>query len=107
MKPTEKKNTINKDNIEEFPLINKVSLGTSNNLGNIIKNLSNPRFLGSFHMQKDASYSSNLIENLVESELKSKITHSIKDSLFNPITKILIITAIFFNLLWILFIYIL
>ncbi len=107
MKPTEKKNTINNDNNEEIPLINKLPLGASNNLGNIIKNLSKPRFLGSFHMQKDTSYNSNLVENLVESELKSKITHSIKNSLINPVTKILIISAIIFNLLWILYIYIL
>ncbi|MEE9377699.1 MAG: hypothetical protein V3V33_06645 [Candidatus Lokiarchaeia archaeon] len=107
MNPTEKKESTNKDNFEELPLINKNPLLTSNNLDNIIKNLSKPRFMGSIHMKKETRTISNLVENLVESELKSKMTNSIKNTLFNPVTKILIMLAIIFNLVWLLFIYVL
>ncbi len=107
MNPTDRKKSNNKDNFEELPLINKNSLLTSNNLDNIIKNLSKPRFLGSIHMKKETFTKSNLVENLVESELKSKMTNSIKNTLFNPVTKILIILAIIFNLFWLFFIYVL
>jgi len=107
MNPTEKKELNSKDSIEELPLINKNPLLTSNNLDNIIKNLSKPRFLGSIHMKNETRTNYNLVENLVESELKSKMTNSIKNTLFNPVTKILIILAIIFNLTWLFFVYIL
>ncbi len=107
MNPTDKKESNNKDNFEELPLINKNPLLTSNNLNNMIKNLSTPRFVGSIHMKKNTKPISNLVENLVESELKSKITNSLKNTLFNPVTKILILLAIIFNLTWLLFVYIL
>ncbi|MFX1364504.1 MAG: hypothetical protein ACFFCE_19520 [Promethearchaeota archaeon] len=107
MEPIEKKKLDNNDNIEELPLIHKTPLLASNNLEYIIKNLSNPRFLGSIHMKKETMHNSNLVDNLVESELKSKMSHSIKNSLFNPVTKILILLALIFNIFWILFIYVL
>ena len=107
MNPTDKKESTNKDDFRELPQINKNPLLTSNNLDNIIKNLSKPRFLGSIHMKKDTITNSNMVENLVESELKSRMTHSVKNTIFNPITKILIILAIIFNLIWLLFVYIL
>jgi len=107
MNPPDKKESTHKDNFRELPQINKNPLFTSNNLDNIIKNLSKPRFLGSIHMKKDTMTNSNLVENLIENELKSKMTHSIKNTLFNPVTKILIILAIIFNLIWLLFVYIL
>ncbi|NVM36684.1 MAG: hypothetical protein HWN81_13900 [Candidatus Lokiarchaeota archaeon] len=107
MNPTDKKESNSKKNIEELPLINKNPLLTSNNLDNIIKNLSKPRFMGSIHMKKETRTNSNLIENLVESELKLKMTNSLKSTLFNPVTKILIILAIIFNFTWLLFVYIL
>ena len=107
MNPTDKKESTNKDNFEELPLINKNPLLTSNNLDNIIKSLTSPRFMGSIHMKKDTRTTSNMVENLVESELKLKMTNSLKSTLFNPVTKILIILAIIFNLAWLLFIYIL
>lgn len=107
MNPTDKKESANNDSIEELPLINNNPLLTSNNLNNLIKNLSKPRFLGSIHMKKESSPNSNLVVNLIESELKLKMTRSLKNTLFNPVTKILVTLAIIFNLFWLLFIYIL
>ncbi|MCK4379831.1 MAG: hypothetical protein KAW51_01755 [Candidatus Lokiarchaeota archaeon] len=107
MNPTDKKESTTKGNFEDLPLLNKNPLLTSNNLDNIIKNLSKPRFMGSIHMKKETRINSNLVENLIESELKSKMTNSIKNTIFNPVTKILIMLAIIFNLVWLLFIYVL
>ena len=107
MNPTDKKESANNDSIEELPLINNNPLLTSNNLTNIIKNLTRPRFLGSIHMKKESSPNSNLVVNLIESELKLKMTRPLKNTLFNPVTKILVTLAIIFNLFWLLFIYIL
>lgn len=105
MNPTDKKESANNASIEEHPLTNNNTLLTSNNLNNIIKNLSKPRFLGSIHMKKESSPNSNLVVNLIESELKLKMTRSLKNTLFNPVTKILVTLAIIFNLFWLLFVY--
>ena len=107
MNPTDKEQSATKDEFKELPLINKNPLFTSNNLNNIIKNLSKPRFLGSIHMKNNNRTNSNIVENLVENELKLKMTKSLKSTLFNPVTKILIILAIIFNLTWLFFVYIL
>ncbi|MFX0000560.1 MAG: hypothetical protein ACFE9Q_10060 [Candidatus Hodarchaeota archaeon] len=107
MKPTDKKQSTKKEEFEDLPLINKDPLFTTNNLDNMIKNLSRPGFLGSIHMKNDTRTNSKLVENLVENELKLKMTKSLKNTLFNPVTKILIILAIIFNLTWLLFVYIL
>ncbi|MFX0003464.1 MAG: hypothetical protein ACFE9C_07995 [Candidatus Hodarchaeota archaeon] len=89
------------DNAEfnEFPPITKKNQFYSNYLDNIIKNLSTPRFLGSIHMKKTSS-PNNSIENLVENDLNLKTTKVLKNTLFNPLTKILIILAIVFNIVW-------
>ena len=94
-------NTESADNAEfkELPSINKKKQLYSNNLDNIIRNLSNPRFLGSIHMKKTIS-NRNSVENLIEDELKLKMTKTLKNTLVNPVTKILIILAIVFNLIW-------
>ncbi len=107
MNPTDKKKSAINDEFKEIPLTTKSSLLPSNNMETIINNLSKPRFLGSIHMKNEARSNSNLVENLLENELKLKMTKSLKSTLFNPVTKILILLAIIFNLTWLFFIYIL
>ena len=104
MKQPDNKDSTDKAEFEELPVINKKKQLYSNNLGNMIKNLANPRFLGSIHMKKETSHNNNSVENLIESELKLKMTKSLKNTLLNPVTKILIILAIVFNLIWFLLI---
>jgi hypothetical protein len=104
MKQTDNNESTDKAEFKEFPTINKKMQLYSNYLDNTIKSLSNPRFLGSFHMKKDTSLNNNSVENLIESELKLKMTKSLKNTLLNPVTKVLIILAIVFNLVWFLFI---
>ncbi len=107
MNPTNKNRSNGKDKIEELPLSNKDPLQTTNNLDYMIKSLSTPRFMGSVHMKKDTSSTSNIVTNLVENELSLKISKSLKNTLFNPVTKILILLAIIFNLTWLFFVYVL
>ncbi|UCC18530.1 MAG: hypothetical protein JSV62_10515 [Promethearchaeota archaeon] len=99
MKQPVNKDSKDKTEFKQLPIIRKKNQLYSNNLGNIIKNLANPRFLGSIHMKKEASRY-NTIENLIDDELKLKMTKGIKNTMFNPVTKILILLALVFNLIW-------
>ncbi|MFW9968828.1 MAG: hypothetical protein ACFFDF_01425 [Candidatus Odinarchaeota archaeon] len=99
MKETDVKNSTEKVEFEKLPSINKKNQLYSNHLNNMIKSLLTPSFLGSIHMKKTNS-NTNSIESLVENELKLKTTKALKSTLFNPVTKILIILAIVFNLIW-------
>ena len=95
---------ISKDNSETGATKN-INLLKSNELDNIIKNLSKPSFLGSIHLKKEAIPSYSSVENLLKGELELKMTRALKNSLLNPITKILILLAIAFNILWIISVY--
>lgn len=75
-------------------------LFSSDALSNSIKNLSKPRFLGSIHMNKELVSNFSSVENLLNGELEMKLNKSLKNTLFNPITKILILITIIFNLVW-------
>ena len=107
MTPVNKNETNGKDKIEGLSILNKDPLLTTNNIDYMIKNLSSPRFMGSIHMKKDVSTNSNIVTNLIENELNSKISKSLKNTLFNPVTKVLLLIAIIFNLTWLFFMYIL
>ncbi|MFX1380010.1 MAG: hypothetical protein ACFFA4_13045 [Promethearchaeota archaeon] len=99
MKLTDNKESADEVDFRELPSFNKKKQLYSNYLDNIIKSLSAPKFLGSIHMKRTTS-PNNSIENLVESELQLKTAKALKNTLFNPVTKILIILAIVFNLVW-------
>ena len=55
MKKSDNKESTANAESKDLPSINKKSHQYTNYLGNIISNLSNPRFLGSFHMKKETS----------------------------------------------------
>jgi hypothetical protein len=93
---------------KDIEKLNKRNLLSSNELDKSIKNLSNPRFLGSIHLKKSTiSTNFSSVENLLNGELELKINKALKNSIFNPITKIMVLSMIVFNLLWIFFLYIL
>ena len=83
------------------------NLWRSDSLSYAIKNLSNPRFLGSMHLKSNINQNINPVENLIDNELNLKLSKSLKNSFLNPITKTLIILAILFNLFWFSLIYML
>ncbi len=95
------------DYIKDIESIDKRNLLSSNDLHNSIKNLSSPRFLGSIHLKKFATNSSYSIDTLLNGELELKINKSLRNTMFNPITKLLVISMICFNLFWLLLIYLL
>jgi hypothetical protein len=84
----------------------KINLLSSEALDNSIKNLTNPRFLGSIHMRKlnDTSRIST-VESLLSGELELKVNKSLKNTLLNPITIALIFLMIIFNILWVLLVF--
>jgi len=80
----------------------KLSLLSSDALDNSIKNLTRPTFLGSIHMKNmypNTNFSS--IENILKGQLELKINKSLKNATLNPITKVLIILMVIFNIVWI------
>ena len=94
-------------NLRDFSSLNKSSFIPSNHLDFLIKRLSNPGFLGSIHLKKEMNPNYRQIENVLASEHELKLTQSLKNTIFNPVTKILIILAIIFNIFWFLSIYLL
>jgi len=80
----------------------KLNLLSSEALSNKIKNITNPSFLGSIHM-KTAHPTSNFssVDNLLKGELELKLNKSLKSTMSNPITKILVLLMIIFNIIWI------
>lgn len=76
---------------------------SSEALSNNIKNLTNPSFLGSIHMKKTTQTTSNFssVDNLLKGELELKLNKSLKNAMINPVTKILILLMITFNIIWI------
>lgn len=90
---------------EEFSSINRSNFVPINNLKYLINNLSNPRFLGSIHLKKEMNPNYADLNNMLMNEHELKLTRSLKNSIFNPITKILIISVIIFNLIWFLAMY--
>lgn len=72
----------------------------SNNIDYLIRNLSNPKFLGSIHLKKEMNPNYNQVKDLIMSNNQAKLTKSLKSTIFNPLTKILIISAIIFNIIW-------
>ena len=95
----------NLDTTREHDSMTRNSFVPSNNLDYLIKNLSNPGFLGSIHLKKEMNPNYRQVENVLAIENELKLTNSLKNTIFNPVTKILIISAIIFNLIWFLSIY--
>jgi Fe2+ transport system protein B len=79
----------------------------SNNLEQSIKNFSKPHFIGSYHLDKSHYRKNSAFTRLMSDELQIKVNKSIKSVVFNPVTKILIIIAILFNIFWFSLIYLL
>lgn len=99
--------TSNIETSRDYSSINNSSFVPSNNIDFLIKKLSNPGFLGSIHLKKEMNPNYRQLENMLAREHESKLTQSLKNTIFNPITKILIISAIVFNIFWFLAIYLL
>jgi len=85
---------------EEIINNNKLNLLGSADPNAIIKSLSKPRFLGSYHLKEDINPNFKPLNNLIKGELDYRYTKSLKSTIFNPITIILIVVFLIFNILW-------
>mgnify|MGYP006279010997 CR=1 FL=1 len=87
----------NREEKNQTPFIDLLS---SDELDRQIKKLSAPSFLGSIHLKKKAYQNISSVENVSKGEGDLKVSDSIKHAVFNPITKILLVAAITFNVIW-------
>lgn len=83
---------------EEFNSKARINPFRTAGFNNIIKNLSTPRFLGSYHLKEAVNPQFKPIENLLRGDLQLKYSKSLKNIVFNPITITLIVIALIFNL---------
>lgn len=103
---TDMKNT--KKELNEFKKPMRVNLLSTDDLNNFIENLNKPNFLGSVHFNRDEISKRDTIEKqLINSVGTDKLSESIKSTIFNPITKVLILAWIVFNIFWLVFGYLL
>jgi Fe2+ transport system protein B len=97
-----------KKELNEFKNPMRVNLLSTEDLNNFIENLNKPNFLGSVHFNRDENSTRDTIEKqLINSVGTNKLSESIKSTLFNPITKVLILAWIVFNIFWLVFAYLL
>ncbi|MFX1573165.1 MAG: hypothetical protein ACFFB0_10485 [Promethearchaeota archaeon] len=90
---------------ESKDIVNRKNFVPENYFNHLIQNLSNPRFLGSIHLKKELNPSYSKVKDFIINQNELKMTRTLKKAMFNPITKILIISAIIFNIIWFLLIY--
>jgi hypothetical protein len=94
-------------NIKDYEDIlnnNKLRLFPSSDYNNQLKNLTSPRFLGSYHMKENINPRYNTINKIFNGDLEVKYSKALRSTLMNPITIALIIIALIFNVLWFFFI---
>ena len=83
---------------------NKLHLFPTSDYNSRLKNLTSPRFLGSYHMKEDANSKYNTFKTLLKGDLEVKYSKALRSTLINPITIALIVIALVFNILWFFFI---
>jgi hypothetical protein len=94
-------------NIKDYEDIlnnNKLRLFPSSDYNNQLKNLTSPRFLGSYHMKENINPRYKTVNKLLKGDLEVKYSKALRSTLINPITIALIIIALVFNVLWFFFI---
>ena len=72
----------------------------SNKLNLNLKALSNPTFLGSYHLKETSDPRFNTYSKLMKGDLEVKYSKALRNTIANPITIGLIISAIIFNIIW-------
>ena len=78
----------------------KLNRLNSSNPNLMLKKLSIPRFVGSYHIRSAPDQRFKTIGSLLRGEYDLKHVKSLKSIIFNPVTIFFIILALGFNLLW-------
>jgi len=79
---------------------NKLRLFPSSDYNKQLKNLNNPRFLGSYHLKEENTPRYTTFKTLMKGDLEVKYAKALRSTLINPVTIALIIIALLFNILW-------
>jgi hypothetical protein len=85
---------------EEILNQNKLLIHPLNNPIKNLKNLTTPRFLGSYHLKQEIDPKYDAFNKILKGDLEIKYAKALRTAMFNPITIILIIAALIFNILW-------
>jgi len=83
---------------------NKLNLFPTSDYNSHLKNLTNPRFLGSYHMKEETNPSYKTFNTLLKGDLEVKYAKALRSTIINPVTIALIVIALLFNVLWFFFI---
>lgn len=94
-------------NIKDYEDIlnnNKLHLFPTSDYNSHLKTLTNPRFLGSYHLKEGTDSKYKTFSTLMKGDLDVKYAKALRSTLINPVTIALIIIALIFNVLWFFFI---
>jgi len=97
---------IHEENLDNR-ISNKIDLFSTADINAFIKNLSRPRFLGSIHLREDTNLNKSPVNDMLKGGLQMRLSKTIANPFNNVITRYLVFLMILFNVLWILFFYIL
>ncbi|MFW9936107.1 MAG: hypothetical protein ACFFD5_00510 [Candidatus Thorarchaeota archaeon] len=86
------------EDFEELLNKNRLDFLGSSNPNKIVKSLTSPRFLGSYHLKTDINPQFKSFQRLIKGEIDLKSTKALRSIVFNPLTITLIIIAFVFNL---------
>lgn len=83
---------------------NRLRLFPTSDYNSHLKSLTNPRFLGSYHLKEDTNPKYKTFSTLLKGDLEVKYAKALRSTIINPITIALIVIALLFNVLWFFFI---
>jgi len=86
------------EDFEELLNKNRLDFLGTTNPNKIVKSLTSPRFLGSYHLKTDINPRFKSFERIMKGEIDLKSTKALRSIVFNPLTITLIIIAFAFNL---------
>ena len=83
---------------------NKLNLFPRSNHNAHLKSLTNPQFLGSYHLKEAINSKYNSINTLLKGDIDVKYAKALRGTILNPVTIALIIIALVFNVMWFFFV---
>jgi hypothetical protein len=83
---------------------NKLNLLPTTNHNAHLKSLTNPQFLGSYHLKEAINSRYKSINTLLKGDLDVKYAKALRSNILNPVTISLIIIALIFNVMWFFFV---
>ena len=103
MNDNNKKEETKKD-YEDVLNSNRLRLFPTSDYNSHLKSLTNPRFLGSYHLKEDTNPKYKTFSTLLKGDLEVKYAKALRSTIINPITIALIVIVLLFNVLWFFFI---